>query len=148
MIHYGRILELHDEGISLRGIAASTGHSRQTVTQALAQAETKGLVCPLDDELTDKWMEEFLFAEESSEASGRQPLDFEYIVTIKYEENNYEAKILYKGDVFLQWSEEFVEMLQTLFFEYYSPDKNSGNFYYEPKHLAMRRGKYKNINLH
>ncbi len=29
MIRYRKILELHDEGISLRGIAASTGHSSQ-----------------------------------------------------------------------------------------------------------------------
>lgn len=32
MIHYRKILELHDEGISLRGIAASTSNSRQKVT--------------------------------------------------------------------------------------------------------------------
>ncbi|MDQ0415669.1 hypothetical protein [Mesobacillus stamsii] len=71
-------------------------------------------------------------------------------VTIKYEKKNYEAKILYEneGDGFLQWNEEFVEMLQTLFSEYYSPDENSSNFYYEPKLRAMRRGEYKNINLH
>ena len=47
MIHYRKILELHDEGISLRGIAASTGNSRQKVTEILAIAEKKGLVCPL-----------------------------------------------------------------------------------------------------
>lgn len=79
MIHYRKILKLHDEGISLRGIAASTGHSRQKVTEVIALAEKKGLVCPLEDEMTDKWIEEFLFPEKSLEASGRQPLDFEYI---------------------------------------------------------------------
>src|SRR5690606_23016769 len=100
MIHYRKILELHDEGISLRGIAASTGHSRQKVTEALAQAEKKGLVCPLDDEMTDKWIEEFLFPEKSLEASGRQPLDLEYIheelakpnVTLSLLQHEYEAK--------------------------------------------------------
>lgn len=79
MIHYRKILELHDEGISLRGIAASTGNSRQKVTETINLAERKGLVCPLDDEMTDQWIEEFLFPEKSLEASGRHPLDFDYI---------------------------------------------------------------------
>lgn len=78
MIHYRKILELHDEGISLRGIAASTGNSRQKVTEVIQLAEKKGLMCPLDEEMYDKWIEEFLFPEKSLE-SGRQPLDFEYI---------------------------------------------------------------------
>lgn len=32
MIHYRKVLELHDEGISLRGIAESTENSRQKIT--------------------------------------------------------------------------------------------------------------------
>lgn len=79
MIYYRRILELQDEGISLRGIAASTGNSRQKVTEIIDLAERKGLVCPLDEEMTDEWIEEFLFPEKSLEASGRQSLDFDYI---------------------------------------------------------------------
>jgi hypothetical protein len=54
MSHYQKILELHDEGISLRGIAASTRNSRQKVTEIIRLAEKKGLVCPLDEEMTDK----------------------------------------------------------------------------------------------
>jgi hypothetical protein len=42
-------------------------------------AKKKGLVCPLDEEMDDKWIEEFLFPEKSLEASGRKPLNFEYI---------------------------------------------------------------------
>src|SRR5690625_5573944 len=79
MIHYRRILKLQDDGISLRGIAASTGNSRQKVTEIIRIAEKKGLVCPLEEEMTDQWIEEFLFPEKSLEASGRQPLDFDYI---------------------------------------------------------------------
>lgn len=79
MIRYRKILELNNEGISLRGIAASTANSRQKVTEIIRLAEKKGLVCPLEDEMTDKWIEEFLFPEKSLEASGRQPLDFDYI---------------------------------------------------------------------
>jgi len=100
VIHYRRILELHDEGISLRGIAASTGHSRQIVTEVIQLAEKKGLACPLDEEMNDKWIEEFLFPEKAMEASGRQPLDFEYIhkelakpnVTLSLLHHEYEAE--------------------------------------------------------
>src|SRR5699024_8599735 len=41
--------------------------------------EKKGLVCPLDEIMTDVWIEEFLYPEKTLEASGRQPLDFDYI---------------------------------------------------------------------
>lgn len=101
MIHYRKILELYDEGISLRGIAASTGHSRQKVTEVIRLAEKKGLVSfPLDEVMTDRWMEEFLFPEKTLEASGRQPLNFDYIheelakpnVTLSLLHHEYEAE--------------------------------------------------------
>jgi transposase len=100
MIHYRKILELHDEGISFRGIAASTGNSRQKVTEIIELAEKKGLVCPLEEEMTDKWIEEFLFPEKTLEASGRQPLNFDYIheelakpnVTLSLLHHEYEAE--------------------------------------------------------
>lgn len=79
MIRYRKILELEGEGISLRGIAANTGNSRQKVTEVIDLAKKKGLVCPLEEEMTDKWLEEFLFPEKTLEASGRQPLNFDYI---------------------------------------------------------------------
>ncbi|UOR11999.1 helix-turn-helix domain containing protein [Halobacillus amylolyticus] len=43
MIHYQKILELYDEGISLRVIAASTGNSRQKVTEVISLAEKEGI---------------------------------------------------------------------------------------------------------
>lgn len=73
MIHYRKILELHDEGISLRGIATTTGNSRQKVTETIHLAEKKGLVCSLDEEMTDQWIEEFPFPEKSLKALGQQP---------------------------------------------------------------------------
>ncbi len=99
MIYYRKILEQHDEGISLRGIAASTGNSRQKVTEAIQLAEKKGLVCPLDEEMTDQWIEDFLFPEKTLEALGRHPLDFDYIhkelakpnVTLSLLHHEYEA---------------------------------------------------------
>ncbi len=39
----------------------------------------KRLVCPLDEEMTDKRIEGFLFLEKSLGKSGRQPLNFDYI---------------------------------------------------------------------
>lgn len=53
MIHYQKILKLHDERIILSGIAASTGNSRQKVTEMIHLAEKKGLVYPLDEKMTD-----------------------------------------------------------------------------------------------
>lgn len=99
MIHYRKILELHDEGISFRGIAASTGNSCQKVTVAIGLAEKKGLVCPLEEEMTNQWIEEFLFPEKTLESSGRQPLKFDYIheelakpnVTLSLLHHEYEA---------------------------------------------------------
>ena len=54
MIQYRKILELHDEGISLRGISTSTGNSWQKVTEVIELAKRKGLTCPLDEEMNDK----------------------------------------------------------------------------------------------
>lgn len=79
MIYYRKILELRAEGLSLRGIAASTNHSQQKVTEIIDLAEKKGLVCPLDEIMTDVWIEAFLYPEKTLEESGRQPLDFDYI---------------------------------------------------------------------
>ncbi|WP_066445331.1 IS21 family transposase [Cytobacillus gottheilii] len=100
MIHYRKIWELQNEGFSLRGIASSTGHSRQKVTEIITLAEKKGLVCPLEEEMTDKWIEEFLFPQKSLEASGRHPLNFDYIheelakpnVTLSLLHHEYEAE--------------------------------------------------------
>jgi transposase len=100
VIHYRKILELNDEGISLRGIAASTGNSRQKVTEVIELAEKKGLVCPFEEEMTDKWIEEFLFPEKTLEGSGRQPLNFDYVheelakpnVTLSLLHHEYEAE--------------------------------------------------------
>lgn len=101
MIHYRKILELRAEGISLRGIATSTNHSRQKVTEIIDLAEKKELVCPLDEIMTDVWIEEFLYPEKTLEASGRQPLDFDYIhqelakpnVTLSLLHHEYEATL-------------------------------------------------------
>jgi transposase len=123
MIHYRKILELQDEGISMRGISASTGHSRQKVTEVIEMAVKKGLTCPLDEEMDDKWIEDFLFPEKSLEASGRQPLNFDYIhkelakpnVTLSLLHHEYEAesrannKIPYSYRSFIRHYSEYAQ---------------------------------------
>ncbi|MFC7394076.1 hypothetical protein [Scopulibacillus cellulosilyticus] len=54
----------------------------------------------MEEEMTDKWIEEFLFLEKALEASGRQPLNFDYIheelakpnVTLSLLHHEYEAE--------------------------------------------------------
>jgi hypothetical protein len=48
LIHYRNILELNDEGTSLRGISARNGHSCRKVTEVIVIAVRKGVTCPLD----------------------------------------------------------------------------------------------------
>lgn len=79
MLRYSAILKLKEQGLSLRSIAASTGNSRQKVTEVIDRATEKGLMGPFDDDMTDKWIEEFLFPERTLESSGRHPIDFDYV---------------------------------------------------------------------
>lgn len=100
MLHYSRILRLRNEGFSLRSIASSTGNSRQKVTEVIERADSKGLTGPLDEEMDDKWLEEFLYPEKALESSGRQPIRFDYIhdelakpnVTLSLLHHEYEAE--------------------------------------------------------
>ena len=100
LLQYSKILRLKKEGFSLRSIASSTGNSRQKVTEIIERAEKKGLGGDLEEEMDDKWIEEFLFPEKTLESSGRQPLDFDYIhkelakpnVTLSLLHHEYEAE--------------------------------------------------------
>ena len=51
MIQYRKILEMAQEGLSLRTVSASTGHGRPKVTEILQLAKEKGLECPLTEEI-------------------------------------------------------------------------------------------------
>ncbi len=80
MIHYRKILEMHsEEKTSIRSIAASTGNSRQKITEVIKLAVEKGLECPLDEVMSDKWIEEFLYPEKMVDSKGRKLPDFDYI---------------------------------------------------------------------
>jgi transposase len=79
MFPYRKILELHGDDVSLRGIAMMTRHSRQKVTEVIQIAERKGVKLPLDDDITDPWLEDFLYPEKKQEVNGRHSMDFERI---------------------------------------------------------------------
>lgn len=100
MFQYRKVLEMRSDGFSLRSIRAATGHSRQKITEVIRLAEKKEVTTPLTDEMTDKWLEEFLYPEKTMEGSGYRPIDFEYIhkelgkknVTLTLLHHEYEAQ--------------------------------------------------------
>lgn len=63
MYPYRRILELYVNKVSLRSIALMTQHSRQKVTEIIELAKQKGVKGPLEEEMTDPWLEDFLYPE-------------------------------------------------------------------------------------
>ena len=73
-----KILELHFDGISQRTISASTGHSRNTVSDVIQRATERG-IDSLEDRMTKKWLYEFLFPEREPMEKGYHPVDFEMI---------------------------------------------------------------------
>ena len=79
MFPYRKILELHSEGVSLRSIATITQHSRQKITEVIKLAEKRGVIIPLDEGITDPWLEDFLYPEKKQENSGRHVMDFENV---------------------------------------------------------------------
>lgn len=65
MFPYRKILELYNDGVSLRRIAQIVQHSRQKVIAVTRNAERKEIKIPLNEEMTDKWLEDFLFPEKN-----------------------------------------------------------------------------------
>lgn len=123
MFQYRKILQMHNEDFSLRSIAAATGHSRQKVTEVVEKATERQLSDSLTEEMTDKWLEEFLFPEKAMEGSGYRPMDFEYIhkelakknVNLKLLHHEYEVQcraenaIPYAYRSFLRHYKKFAE---------------------------------------
>lgn len=79
MLQYRKILELANDGLSLRSISASTGHGRPKVTEILQLAKDKGLEYPLLEEMDDQWIEEFLYPYKAIENSGYGIIDFDQV---------------------------------------------------------------------
>src|SRR5699024_9710387 len=79
MYPYRKILELYADKVSFRSIALMTQHSRQKVTEIIELAKQKGVKVPPEEEMTDPWLEDFLYPKKKQEASGRYLMDCEYI---------------------------------------------------------------------
>lgn len=123
MFQYRRILQMQSEEFSLRSIAAATGHSRQKVTEIVEKAKERQLPDSLTEEMTDNWLEEFLFPEKMMEGSGYRAMDFEYIhkelakknVNLKLLHHEYEVQcraenaIPYSYRSFLRHYKKFAE---------------------------------------
>jgi transposase len=78
MIQYRKILELYFANIGQRTIASSAGSSRQTVSNVIKRSRELGLG-QLGDEMTNQWLEEYLFPEKQAIEKGFYPVDWEQI---------------------------------------------------------------------
>ncbi|MFL2060973.1 transposase [Marinilactibacillus psychrotolerans] len=78
MIQYRKILELYFNGVSQRIISTSVGSSRNTVSDVIQRAKTRGFV-ELTEECTNQWIEAFLFPEKQAIEKGYAPPDWEFV---------------------------------------------------------------------
>ena len=62
MVNYRKILECYFSGMTQRTIEVAVGSSRNTIRGVVKKAEEKELI-ELTEEMTDIWLEEFLFPE-------------------------------------------------------------------------------------
>jgi len=68
-----------------------TQHSCQKRTEVVGLAKKKGVKKPLEEEMTDLWLEDFLYPEKKQEASGRHLMDFNISSGISPAEYNFNA---------------------------------------------------------
>ena len=78
MVNYRKILEHHFNGMTQRTIEVAVGSSRHTIRDVVKKAEEKELK-ELTEEMTDYWLEEFLFPEKSPQAKGYFQEDWDYV---------------------------------------------------------------------
>lgn len=78
MVNYRKILEYHLNGMSQRTIETATGSSRHTIREIVNRAEEKE-VTELTEEMTDHWLESYLFPEKGSQAKGYYHEDWDYV---------------------------------------------------------------------
>ncbi|SDZ69093.1 Transposase [Evansella caseinilytica] len=78
MINYRKILELYFDNVSQRTISSSIGHSRNTVSEVIRRARSRG-VQSLSDTMTNAWLEALLFPEKQAVEKGYYPVDWEKV---------------------------------------------------------------------
>lgn len=78
MLDYRKVLQLYFEGVSQRTVSASTGHSRNTVSEIVRRAKQLDLK-QLDATMTSAWLAGFLFPEKQAIEKGYAPVDWERV---------------------------------------------------------------------
>ena len=78
MVNYRKILEHHFNGMTQRTIEVAVGSSRNTIRDIVRKAEEKELE-ELTEEMTNPWLEEFLFPEKRPQAKGYFQEDWDYV---------------------------------------------------------------------
>ena len=78
MVNYRKILEHHFNGMTQRTIEVAVGSSRNTIRDIVRKAEEKELD-ELTEEMTNPWLEEFLFPEKRPQAKGYFQEDWDYV---------------------------------------------------------------------
>lgn len=78
MVNYRKILEHHFNGMTQRTIEVAVGSSRHTIREIINKAEEKKLEA-LTDEITDGWLEGFLFPEKRPQSKGYFLEDWDYV---------------------------------------------------------------------
>ncbi len=78
MVDYRKILEHHFNGMTQRTIEVAVSSSRHTIREIVQKAEEKELK-ELTEEMTDNWLEEFLFPEKQPQAKGYFQEDWNYV---------------------------------------------------------------------
>lgn len=79
MVNYKEILHLANEGTSQRQIAASVGHSRDTVSEFLTAAKAHNLTWPLEESVTNKQIGTILFPERYAKNGNYLEPDYAHI---------------------------------------------------------------------
>lgn len=77
MINYRKILEHHFNGMTQRTIRVAVGSSRNTIRDVVNKAREKGLE-ELEVDMTNEWLEEFLFPEKRPQAKENNSIPYAY----------------------------------------------------------------------
>ena len=79
MTNYRKILEMHSQGISQRGIVAGVHSSHQTVRSAIECAQKLNITWPLDESVTNEVLDELFYGKHDSSPTPYAVINYEYI---------------------------------------------------------------------
>lgn len=80
MVQYRKILEYYFNGMTQRTIEVAASSSRHTIREIVSRTKQKNLTM-LTEEMTDDWLEGFLFPEKLPQARGYFQEDWDYVHT-------------------------------------------------------------------